>query len=295
MKTGIKVNLAVRDKDYEDTIIKRLEKIGHNPTPVNLEDIMNGARNENQVFIVEDSYRSILDLIEIHNSCDKNFLPVIFVTSADSSYKDWIRDVSKPDKYWPVDKKILPYILNRAIKMMHIICVKSMENYIYRTHTSFSKFFSPGRDFRDAIYDAMKLILDFLYAEKGSIMLLDENKKLFIEAATNKKIIGLEAKYNPSSVAWTVVNSGEPVFCEDIEKDSRFEKKKKSYAKDYFLSIPIFVDGEIKGVLNLSDKIVSLLFDSVDYRRANTFLSIIEPIIKYHYLGKTTLKTDEKP
>ena len=60
----------------------------------------------------------------------------------------------------------------------------------------------------------------------------------------------------------------------------------KKYSKDYFLSIPVFVGGEIKGVFNLSDKLVSLLFDKTDLERANIFLTMLEPEIKFYYNNK---------
>ena len=74
-----------------------------------------------------------------------------------------------------------------------------------------------------------------------------------------------------------------PVFVENIQSDPRFKKSGSGYAKDYFMSIPIFLNKKIAGVFNLSDKMVSLLFDNNDYEKANELLNILEP---YLYINK---------
>ena len=51
------------------------------------------------------------------------------------------------------------------------------------------------------------------------------------------------------------------------------------------MSIPIFLNKKIAGVFNLSDKMVSLLFDNDDYEKANELLAVLEP---YLYINKLT-------
>ena len=114
-------------------------------------------------------------------------------------------------------------------------------------------------------------------------MLLNEKGNLVVESATKKEIIGMEIPPSNDNVAWTVVNTMKPVFVENIQNDPRFKKSSSSYAKDYFMSIPIFLNKKIAGVFNLSDKMVSLLFDNDDYDKANELLAVIEP---YLYINK---------
>ncbi|MBR4489517.1 GAF domain-containing protein [bacterium] len=138
-------------------------------------------------------------------------------------------------------------------------------------------------DFRIFLAETLDMSLDLLYAERGSFMLLNEKGNLVVEAATKKAIIGLEIPPSNENVAWTVVNTAKPIFVENIDNDPRFKKSGSGYAKDYFMSIPIFLNKKIAGVFNLSDKMVSLLFDNSDYEKANELLAVIEP---YLYINK---------
>jgi len=61
------------------------------------------------------------------------------------------------------------------------------------------------------------------------------------------------------------------------------------YSKDYFMSLPIFINGKIEGVLNLSDKMVSLLFDSSDQKNADRLLKIIEPYLFIEKLKRSSI------
>ena len=153
----------------------------------------------------------------------------------------------------------------------------------YREETT-AIFKRTALDFRKFLAEVLDMSLDVLYAERGSIMLLNENGNLVVEAATKKAIIGIEIP-PCDNVAWTVVNTMKPVFVENIDNDPRFKKSSSVYSKDYFMSIPIFLNKKIAGVFNLSDKMVSLLFDNDDYEKANELLAVLEP---YLYINKLT-------
>ncbi len=292
---GLKICTAIRDKELEDTIFKLIEKSGHSPAPVTQDDIVNAKRSGEQLFIVEDSYRSILDMIESHNCEERSFIPVIFLTDPKSEFRDWVKDVKYPQKYFPIEKKILPIMLKRVVTILDDLRLSSLKEYAGEFQSMVKEVFAdPKQTFTQALQKALVWMLEFVFAEKGSVMLLNEKGNLVIEAATKKEIQGLEIPYNPSSVAWTVVDTKEPLFVEDISKDNRFQKKIAAYSKDYFLSVPIFIKGEIRGVLNLSDKSVALLFTKSDLYWINFFLSMLEPVIAQYYLSKKyrKLKTD---
>jgi hypothetical protein len=55
------------------------------------------------------------------------------------------------------------------------------------------------------------------------------------------------------------------------------------------MSLPVFINGKIEGVLNLSDKMVSLLFDSSDQKNADRLLKIIEPYLFIEKLKRSAL------
>ncbi len=280
----IKVCTAIRDKEYEDLLNERLGVLGYTTSTVNRYDIVNGMRREDLIFIVEDSYVSILNLIEEYNVMENNFLPVIVLTSKDSKYKEWISSVKDNTKYVMLDKSILSYVLIQSLDLLHNLRVAKLKEYMGNFAIIYSNIFSnKKRPFSDALQAALDKTLDFLFAEKGSVMLINDRGNLVIEASTKREIIGIEVPYDEKSVAYTVLNNKEPVFVEDVTKDSRFSKKEERYSKDYFLSVPIFVEGDVKGVFNLSDKKVDLLFDKTDLERLKYFLYMLEPVFSKYY------------
>lgn len=281
MKKELKICTAIRNKEYEDRVIFLSKTQGWKHSFVNIDDI---HQQDFLFFIVEDSYSSILELIELHNSVDLNFIPVIIVSENDSKRSNWIKAVKYPEKYFHVSINFLNESMVQIVKTMDTL----RDTYYYKRISLFRENISSvykNGTFQEFTNEVLSNLLKLLYADRGSIMLLNEKNNLVIEASTKKELNGLEVSYKPDTVAWTVIDSKKPVFVENIDNDTRF-KKGEGYSKDYFLSIPIFVDGKISGVLNLSDKIISLLFDTNDYNNANYLLSIVEPYLMLNYLKK---------
>ncbi len=280
MKKGLKVCTAIRDENYENRTIDILKSKDWIHSFVDIDDIVNEHRKNSLFFIVEDSYTSILDLIELHNSCALNFLPVIILSNEGSRHCNWAKRVRYPEKYFQVKTDCFIESAVQIISTMDAL----RDTYQFKKTSQFredvSSSFKKHPLFSDFLNDILPRMLDLLYAERGSIMILNKKNNLVVEASTKKELVGLEVEYKPDSVAWTVINSEKPVFVEDIENDPRF-KKGTGYTKDYFLSTPIFVNGKIIGVLNLSDKMVSLLFDASDNENARNLLKMIEP---YFYI-----------
>ena len=283
---NLKICTAIRNKDIEDEIIKIIENEGWFHSNVNIDDIVNEHRSANQVFIVEDNYSQILNLIEFHNSSFLNFVPVIVLSAADSKCKDWGKGVKFPEKYFHTGLLNFRLIAPQTIRTMTALAEANksivLGRYGNAAAMAFRKF---PLDFRAFLAEMLNISLDILYAERGSIMLLNENGNLVIEAATKKFIVGMEVPQCNESVAWTVINTMKPIFVENIDDDPRFKKSSSNYSKDYFMSLPIFLNKKIAGVFNLSDKMVSLLFDNEDYERANELLAVLEP---YFCINKLT-------
>ena len=99
----------------------------------------------------------------------------------------------------------------------------------------------------------LKVILDYLGVEQGSLMML-ERKKLVVRAASRKDIIGHKKKLDDGSVASWVATHASPLFIPDISKDSRFPQRKGKYKKDSLLSVPVIHKEKVIGVINASDK-----------------------------------------
>ena len=107
----------------------------------------------------------------------------------------------------------------------------------------------------------LKVILDFSVkisgANRGSVMLLDEKENIFfIKAAYNlsEKIIGeVTFAKDENTIGWVVKNK-KHLYIKDLEKDKRFSKKEEiDYKLKQLLMVPIIIEGEVKGVINLDN------------------------------------------
>lgn len=276
----LRVHLALRDQSFEHKISAAAQAAGHRVFPVQFDAVLNNCRVYDTLFIVEEDYRSILDLIEFQNSCLFNFLPTIVVTTPPSVIDARLSTVRFPYKYFPVERAVLPAILSRVARLLDELRRAKSQEILLRLHAAVvAPFSAPGAAFRGALGPALRAMLDLLFAQKGSLMLVNRWGNLIVEAATNRAIVGIEVPYDHASPAWSVMESGEPLFCEDILRYPRFKKKIDAYAKDHFLIVPIKLHGKSVGVLNLSDKTVALLFDRADLIRAQGLLHLLEPIL----------------
>ena len=111
------------------------------------------------------------------------------------------------------------------------------------------------------IKDILKMILKFSVkisgANRGSVMLLDEKKNIFsIKTAYNlsEKIIReVTFTKDENTIGW-VVKKKKPLYIRNLEKDKRFSKKETvNYKIIQLLIVPIIIDGEVKGVINLDN------------------------------------------
>lgn len=99
----------------------------------------------------------------------------------------------------------------------------------------------------------LRVVLDHLGAEQGSLMVL-KGKKLEVLAATRKELVGVKQKLSEPTVAAWVVRNRQPLFIADISKDDRFAQRKGMYKKDSLLSAPVIHQGRVIGVINAADK-----------------------------------------
>lgn len=103
--------------------------------------------------------------------------------------------------------------------------------------------------------EILEIILDYLGAEQGSIMLVEKRKYLEVQAASRPEIIGMRQPLIGESVASWVAQNGKALFIPDIAKDKRFPSRGgSSYRKNSLLSAPILNKGRAIGVINVTDK-----------------------------------------
>ena len=139
-----------------------------------------------------------------------------------------------------------------------------------------------------------------LEVEKCSVMLVDrKTKQLYTKSmdgfAENTPMeISIEG-----SIAQQVVVEGQPLLVNDLESDGRFKHlKQPSYLGSSFMIVPIRVDQDIIGIINVADKqgdtVGSGVFDDVDlkilYAIATEMAVAIENVSfhkELHYLTVT--------
>jgi two-component system sensor histidine kinase KdpD len=99
----------------------------------------------------------------------------------------------------------------------------------------------------------LKVVLDYLGVEQGSLMVRERNR-LVVLAATRPELVGYRQPLADGSVAAWVVRHAVPLFIPDIARDSRFAKREGIYKKDSLLSAPVVHKDRVIGVINASDK-----------------------------------------
>ena len=128
----------------------------------------------------------------------------------------------------------------------------------------------------EKIDKTLNVTLIQINADKGSIMLLDEDKEyLIVRASTNKNIIGYKSKISDSGIANWVAREGKPLFIEDINDDARFKKKGGEYKYNAILSLPLKIKGNVIGVLNVTDKAGGVQFKKEDQDILHRFIDRI--------------------
>lgn len=128
----------------------------------------------------------------------------------------------------------------------------------------------------EKIDKTLNVTLIQINADKGSIMLLDENREyLIVRASTNKNIIGYKSKISDSGIANWVAREGKPLFIEDINDDTRFKKKGGEYKYNAILSLPLKIKGNVIGVLNVTDKAGGVQFKKEDQDILHRFIDRI--------------------
>lgn len=123
----------------------------------------------------------------------------------------------------------------------------------------------------------LKVILEYLGVEQGSLMVLERKKYLVVRAASRAEIIGHEQTLDDErSVASWVARHQEPLFIKDICKDKRFGGQCRSnYRRNSLLSMPILHKDKVLGVINVTDKIGDRDLLKEDITRLFDFSSVI--------------------
>ncbi len=119
--------------------------------------------------------------------------------------------------------------------------------------------------------------LQLLNAEKASLMLLDkETSELVVEAqkSPDEAVQERMRLKKEESIAGIVLDRGEPLLVNDIEKDPRVKRENRPrYKTKSFITILIRIDDRVTGVLNVSDKIKGDAFTEEDLKLLQSFVN----------------------
>jgi len=123
-------------------------------------------------------------------------------------------------------------------------------------------------DIRRLFEESVRMVAATMDAEIVSLMLVDpERGDLFVAASR-----GLEAQNLPmrrtavrSGVAGSVAAWAKPVLVNNIETDRRFQRlNHPQYSTKSLLSVPLLVEAEVLGVVNVNNKLSRASFDEHD-------------------------------
>ena len=135
----------------------------------------------------------------------------------------------------------------------------------------------------DKLQKLLRISLEQINAEIGSIMLKDEQDDLIVKAATNKQLIGIKrCLKDEESVSVWVAKHGKPLFVEKCKEDPRFKPFEEAlYKTDNLLCVPIRNERNATiGVFNVTDKKKGELFTREDEKTLSAFISRIVVLIE---------------
>ncbi|MGH7730425.1 MAG: HD domain-containing phosphohydrolase, partial [Candidatus Eiseniibacteriota bacterium] len=123
-------------------------------------------------------------------------------------------------------------------------------------------------DLRELFDQTAEMVAAAMDAEIVSLMLVDPDRgDLFIAAARGLEGQNLAERRITvrSGVAGSVAAWGKPVLVDNIETDRRFLRlNHPQYSTKSLLSVPLRVEGEVLGVLNVNNKVSGTPFDEHD-------------------------------
>lgn len=137
--------------------------------------------------------------------------------------------------------------------------------------------------FEDKLQKGLLVLLERIGAERGSIMLLtDDRNSLEVMASSKPSLIGLVQEVREDTVAGHVLASGEPLLIRDIVHDERFKARGVAYKTTSLVSVPLrsSQEGQILGVVNVSDRQDGISFDAKDADLLQAYAGWIAPLLE---------------
>lgn len=125
-------------------------------------------------------------------------------------------------------------------------------------------------DLNTRLNRVLEQAMELLQAERGSIMLLDEDAdELVVRASRGIEESGDFRVACGEGIAGWVVEHGEPLVLQDVVSDRRFKGTNPSIKSA--LAVPLRVEGKVTGVLNISNSSELRRFDYLDLEHLQSF------------------------
>ncbi len=134
----------------------------------------------------------------------------------------------------------------------------------------------------------LQRIIGSLSAQSGSFFLFDEVKnELVLTAYHNARgfeLTGLKKQFG-EGISGAVIKMNKPVLVKDVKTDPRFSRNGfKHYIGSSFISVPLFFDGRLAGLVNITDKSGGEAFTEKDLAFAESELkSILKSWLEQHH------------
>jgi len=149
--------------------------------------------------------------------------------------------------------------------------------------------------FNHKLEQCLTIILSYLGAERGSILLVDRpsNENVMV-ASTQDKLIGMRNSLDEESVASWVVKHKQPLNINDVDEAEELNFRKVGhYEGEAFLAYPIMYDEKVVGVFNVTEK-ESGAFTKNDETALLRFLGRIAAVIENATLHEKVTEEREK-
>ncbi len=143
-----------------------------------------------------------------------------------------------------------------------------------KTLTEFSHILGSTLDSEELFKTIIEQTISILQAEKGSLMLLDEESgdlKIKVIKGMNQKIVEGQRIQLGQGISGKVLEEGTPLMVQNMASDPRVLLNKRSrYKTASFISVPIKLNERTVGVINVADKINEQAFSEKDLQVALT-------------------------
>ena len=154
------------------------------------------------------------------------------------------------------------------------------------------------RDLRSLLDGTVEMVAAMMDAEIVSLMLVDPDRgDLFVAASRGfeGKNTSLRRTLVRSGVAGSVAAWGRPVLVNNIETDRRFQRiNHPQYSTKSLLSVPLRVEGEILGVVNVNNKTSGQECDEDDLALLATLVERVGGAIERAYAHPDSGRTVEE-